>query len=440
MKAHAPTLLVLLLSVFGFAAIDSYAANLTVTKAEDTNDGVCDADCSLREAVVAAAPSDTIVFSSLFNTPQTITLMIGEMAFNKDLTITGTGSDNVIISGNNLGRIFYITGGATVNISGITLRDGNVGSQDVTDAYGGAIRVSDITLNLHDIYFTNNNAYNPEFGYGYGAAVYGDGSTFVFSNIKAISNNHGTAILAEFSSSLDIQDSQIEQNAGAGLTGVPFLNVRNCVISGNTFGGAGGDQVAISDSSITNNLDVGIIDGDHTSTMTIERCVISGNRSTGPGGGVVSTGVTLIKDSQITNNTSSGFGGGIANSGDLYVVNCYVTGNTANATTFNDDGGGGITNFIGRLFVINSTISGNRAFGTPGVGGGIYDLSNGANPNGRIYLVNSTVANNTSTGGGGGVRIDFIRCWDFFKYYRVRKQFNWYFARRCFGHRYFKRQ
>src|SRR4029453_15565903 len=110
MKARLAILMLVGLSVISFAAIDTYAATLTVTKVEDTNDGVCDADCSLREAVVAAASADTVVFSSLFNTPQTITLMLGEMAFSKDLTITGTSSDNVIVSANNSGRIFYITG------------------------------------------------------------------------------------------------------------------------------------------------------------------------------------------------------------------------------------------------------------------------------------------------------------------------------------------
>ena len=33
-----------------------------VTKLEDTNDGICDTDCSLREAIVAAAPGDEIRF------------------------------------------------------------------------------------------------------------------------------------------------------------------------------------------------------------------------------------------------------------------------------------------------------------------------------------------------------------------------------------------
>ncbi|MDQ6787766.1 MAG: CSLREA domain-containing protein, partial [Acidobacteriota bacterium] len=36
------------------------AATLTVTKTADTNDGVCNSDCSLREAIAVAASNDTI--------------------------------------------------------------------------------------------------------------------------------------------------------------------------------------------------------------------------------------------------------------------------------------------------------------------------------------------------------------------------------------------
>lgn len=45
-------LALLLLFLTVFAAGTSYAATLTVTKTADTNDGVCDADCSLREASI----------------------------------------------------------------------------------------------------------------------------------------------------------------------------------------------------------------------------------------------------------------------------------------------------------------------------------------------------------------------------------------------------
>src|SRR5688500_6908762 len=73
-----------------------YAANYTVTKIADTNDGVCDADCSLREAVAAAnaaATNDAIYFAlPLFASAQTITLTTGELVVinNGTLTIYGT--------------------------------------------------------------------------------------------------------------------------------------------------------------------------------------------------------------------------------------------------------------------------------------------------------------------------------------------------------------
>src|SRR5438128_2062441 len=98
--------IILLFSLIFGVALGTFAATLTVTKVEDTNDGVCDADCSLREAVSAAASGDTVVFSSLFNSPQTITLILGQIPIDKNLTITGTGQDLVTVSGNMAGRLF----------------------------------------------------------------------------------------------------------------------------------------------------------------------------------------------------------------------------------------------------------------------------------------------------------------------------------------------
>ena len=45
----------------------SFSATYTVTKIADTNDGICNADCSLREAIGAAgatADNDAIEFSA----------------------------------------------------------------------------------------------------------------------------------------------------------------------------------------------------------------------------------------------------------------------------------------------------------------------------------------------------------------------------------------
>lgn len=83
---------VLTLILMFLAAGDStstYAATLTVTKTADTNDGSCTADdCSLREAVTAAAAGDTIVFASpLFDSPQTITLLLNSAGSFSGLAI-----------------------------------------------------------------------------------------------------------------------------------------------------------------------------------------------------------------------------------------------------------------------------------------------------------------------------------------------------------------
>src|SRR5258708_38405387 len=55
--------------LFGFLFLipsNALASTFTVTKTADTNDGTCDSDCSLREALAAAnanAGGDTIAFN-----------------------------------------------------------------------------------------------------------------------------------------------------------------------------------------------------------------------------------------------------------------------------------------------------------------------------------------------------------------------------------------
>src|SRR5688572_33190754 len=63
------------------------AVPFTVTKIADTNDGVCDADCSLREAVAAAnaaSGDDSVVFDpTVFGAAQTITLTAGSISITR---------------------------------------------------------------------------------------------------------------------------------------------------------------------------------------------------------------------------------------------------------------------------------------------------------------------------------------------------------------------
>ena len=63
---------------------------LIVTKLADTNDGVCDADCSLREAVASAWANDTINFAP--GLTGTIALNSG-LVIDKNMEIYGPGCE-----------------------------------------------------------------------------------------------------------------------------------------------------------------------------------------------------------------------------------------------------------------------------------------------------------------------------------------------------------
>ncbi|MFN0278187.1 MAG: choice-of-anchor Q domain-containing protein [Pyrinomonadaceae bacterium] len=393
MKPTVPTLLIFLLCgviVFCGAAVDARAAELTVTKTADTADGVCDGDCSLREAVIAAASGDTVVFSPLFNTPQTITLTLGQITIDKNLTITGTGQDLVTISGNNAGRIFYINGNFNITMSGMKLGDGKVGATSSGGAIGGAILIFGGSLNLAQMEFVNNTAFDMQTGNGEGAAIAGDECVMTMANVNAHHNNGpGTTIFAF--PRLDITDSVVSDNT-FGIV-ARTLNISNVNASRNSLIGVSGQFLTIRNSTITGN-GRGVASGDSVSTMSVENSIISENTNVG----LSNSGVATITNCVVTNNSRNDEGGGIANTGTLYIIDSTISGNTASL-----HGGAIRSSTVSHLYLTNSTISGNIA-GTnlsSALGGGIYGKGNA-----NVRFTNSTISNNRTSGNGGGFRAD----------------------------------
>jgi len=108
--------------------------SITVTTLVDQNNGVNVGGISLREAIAAAAPLDTINFApSLFNgNPATMQLLLGSLVIDKALTITGPGQDLLTIDANqnfltadDVGGVFRINSGVSsgvfdVGISGLS--------------------------------------------------------------------------------------------------------------------------------------------------------------------------------------------------------------------------------------------------------------------------------------------------------------------------------
>jgi len=123
-------------------------AVLTVTTLADTDDKVCDASCSLRDAIFAANPFDTIVFAREIR-GGTIELT-GQLLINKFLFIDGPNKRRITLKGNNTFRIFDIRAGVTID--GLIIRDGNA-----LDKEGGAI-FSNNNVNLINCAILNNSA------------------------------------------------------------------------------------------------------------------------------------------------------------------------------------------------------------------------------------------------------------------------------------------
>jgi fibronectin-binding autotransporter adhesin len=82
--------------------------------------------------------ADTIVFSSLFNTPQTITLTTGQLKLTDPATtmINGPGANLLTVNGGGASRVFAVYGGSAA-LSGLTITGGNAGK----DVGGGLVNV-----------------------------------------------------------------------------------------------------------------------------------------------------------------------------------------------------------------------------------------------------------------------------------------------------------
>ena len=102
--------------------------NLVVNLTSDSGDGVCDATCTLRDAITTANSTPGIK-NITFNLPScnsgspcTITLSNGELtvANNGVVKLTGPGTNVLSVSGNNQSRIFRVSPNASMNASGLT--------------------------------------------------------------------------------------------------------------------------------------------------------------------------------------------------------------------------------------------------------------------------------------------------------------------------------
>ncbi len=394
------------------AAASVSAADLVVTKTADTNDGVCNADCSLREAVAAAnaaSTDDTITFDpTVFNIARTITLGGTQLQADNNgaLTINGPGADLLTISGNSQSRILFLATGSKVTVAGIRV----IGGRPADGGNGGGILIAaDSELMVNNVIFAGN--YSPIGGNG--GAIGGNGRITVNnSNFNDNLAFGGGAISASLQP-LTITNStftanRTTQNAGGAI----YVYNAPAMITGSTCkanigaGDGGGvwgfqSEVTISNSVFQNNRgqDGGAIA--NSGNMTILGSLIENNTAADAGGGIFTINGSVVINDTIINANRCGFGGGggILSYSAMNITASAITNNTADPTSF---GGGGIRYraSLSTLFLTNSVISGNV---TNGIGGGLMNEGQGLNSEPAVDVRGSLVAGNTAGLKGGGI-------------------------------------
>lgn len=186
MKKQITLFIAVLIAIFTTSASFS---QLVTSSADDGSDG------TLRQEIADTPPGGTITFTPAVTT---VTLTMGELLLDKELTITG----DVTIDANNNGRVFNISSGPVI-LNDLTLTNGLA-------ADGGAIYIANASVAINNANINNNTANGAS---GSGGGIFNDvGGVLVVNNSQIISNTANRA------------GGGIEDNSGAGL-GVTLLNV-----------------------------------------------------------------------------------------------------------------------------------------------------------------------------------------------------------------------
>lgn len=325
-----------------------------VNSTADTNDGTCTLvgagnGCTLREAITAAntAPgTELITFKESLTAlgPTAITLL-SALPDLTNMTIAGPGANLLTVQRSNADgtpnfRIFTINSNRTVNISDLTIANGNPGG----DNGGGVYNNGSLTMANCNIY---GNKAGVEGLNGLGGGVYNeDGSlTLINCNIGGLGPG--------------------QPNASGASGGGIFHNRGTTLMTGG---------------SIVGNSRGGIFTS--LGTVTLIGVAITDNTTPNSAAGVRAFATTNIVGCLIANNTSGSNGGGIqATLNTTTVINSTISGNRSLNT-----GGGGIDAFNGTIVLMNSTVTNNRS-GSANFGGGIL-------VGGAVLLHNTIVAGN----------------------------------------------
>jgi CSLREA domain-containing protein len=280
------------------------ALRYQVTKVQDSADGACNADCSLREAIGASnaapgavlVPAGTYVLALIGVDDQNVS---GDLDVLASVSVYGAGPGKTVVSGNTFDRAFHVNPddfGMTALLADLTVTGGLPGGP------GGGVLVAGrlAYFTLLNVDVVGNEATGD--GGGLRTTVGGQVIGSAFRNNRASANGGGLAAQPASSSQI-------------------VVDVRDSTFNGNrsTFAGGGGGGLA---SSVQ---------------VTLTHTTVSGNRATFRGGGIhlFGSGSVELHGVTLANNQSDAAtaqGGGVylTTSGALTVRNSVLANNFFN--------------------------------------------------------------------------------------------------------------
>jgi uncharacterized repeat protein (TIGR01451 family)/CSLREA domain-containing protein len=256
-------------------------ATWTVNSLADPGDGLCDeTECTLREAIAAAAMGDHIGFGALqgdIKLANQDRLVIA----GKSLTIDGGG--RIAVDGQNETQVLEIVGipaPPTVVLTGLTIKNGR--AVVAPNVSGGGIRVVNATLTLDRAILANN-----------------------------VASADGGAIVVDPDAKVTIQNSTVvgnvsgDKGGGIEISSDSRLTLINSTVNHNQAGTAGGG-LFVSGGEVT----IG------TSTFSGNSAPLGGGVANGnPAGSSPAGGILTIRSSTIAANTAGTGSAGIVHGG-----------------------------------------------------------------------------------------------------------------------------
>lgn len=313
------------------ALADTY----TVTKAVDSNDGACDTDCSLREAIAAAnahAGADTIRLRHAFYrlTVEVTGPRDSDLSVSDAVVIRGL-PERSTIDANGTNRHFEVTGAGPVELVDLVLRNG--AGQD----RGGSILNSGL-LTLRRSWVIGNRVLPGADGTVQGGGIWNGGELRILlgkieQNIArddtTLTGGRGGALYNNTAARLYVYDTLIRDNEtglddaagfGAGLYNLGQARIDRSFFGGNDPGGGEGSAIA----------------NRHGGSLSLFNSTLSDNGHDGARGAIANGSLqetdpdgsspwptAFVAGTTIANNN----GGGYLNTGNTRMRNAVVAGN-----------------------------------------------------------------------------------------------------------------